>query len=618
MPNARGDVEIRLSAEEYQIVRAFLRTRQEGIGGLAKEFDSLNQKSQKSGKAAQGQLAGITRQANSAAAAFFGVGGAIASLGTLAATLRSELEMIRQLQRGSGESQLSIANAQRRAAFALGTKGVDSDMSIQEVTDILRGSKSGVPIEQLLLEFEKASSSRGSLSARAAAETVAMAARMRPDLDTESRGSMVTAALALQKAYGASPAETLAGVQQSLLAARTEDIGAFSRNLIPNISQARSFGGDKDSYEFLASLFLGVGQRSEDPSGRRTATNTLKFIEQIMTLAKTKGIVGQDATVEETLKTLTSGEAGSDAEKLRQELVGVFNKNLDEIPAEFAELKQAELNSEAKTRVALLEVLDRSRTSKTWDEINAAQQKVAGLNDTAVKLMNDQLEVLKRLPEQQAAESSRALEQSLQRLRMGDPAGVTGLSNEQVTELLRRSGQSVVTSTIGEWGRSIGAASGASQEAQIRRQISQLEGQLESLEGTSIDRAPGFIGDSVRWSLRSSLLPGFTSALEKALDNVFPVTEQNLRQREELRLALEQLNVQLQRMNGNLEVTDAETASDVDMIAESPRQRFNAAVYGRDRSGRPNSMLKGLRGPYGLPTAFEMLGRIVRLPFGDE
>lgn len=482
MPDARGNVHIRMSAEDANLWRAFDRARKDGIGGLADEFSKLGNKSQKSGKQAQSSLAGVTMEAIKAAAGFAGVGSVISGLTTLASVLRNELAEIERLQVSSGRAQLSVGNAQRRAMFALGVQGVDTDLSIEDVTEQLKNSRSGVPLETLLDVFTAASSSKGSLSAQQALDTVLATAKLRPDLPVDDLKTLATAAVALQKAYqGTTPQETVAGVQQSLLAARTEEIGALARNMIPAIAQSRSYGGDKDRFEYLASLFIGVGQRSEDPTGRRTATNTLKFLEQIQTLAISRGIVAQDSTVENTLKVLRTGEAGSDAERLRQELVGVFNKNLEEIPTELQEFGKGALLSEAKTRVALLEILDRNSDNVTWREIRSAQDKIAGLNERAVQLMEKQLSVLQTLPEQMAAENSRAIEQALQRIRAEDPTGITGLTNEQMKEVMQRTGSSAIRANIDSWLRTA-SAPGKTQSQQIDSQIRELTDQRNRLE----------------------------------------------------------------------------------------------------------------------------------------
>ena len=446
MPDSTTRVVLDLDANSAKMVQAWAKAIK-GPQAMGEAVQDLGKKSKRGGRQAGSAFAGIAKNAAAATLAFIGIGSAMQALSTFARLLRKELEAVRVLQSKSGEQQITVANAQRRAAFALGTKGVDSDIDITELGDMLKASRSGVRLESLYLESEAALSSRGSLLSSQASQTVVAAAELRPDLDMESRLSLVTASLALQKAFGASVEGSMAQVQQALLAARTEDIGAFARNLVPSIAQSRSLGADKDSFRFLSSLFIGVGQRAEDPSGRRTATNVVNAITQVQTLAKQRGVVDIGASVEETISTLRAGESGSDAEKLRQELVGVFEQSIGDIPREFDELGKVLLRSEAKTQTALLEIFQLEEAdSKVWKEINAASQKIAATEEEAVSKVTGIFDTLRALPEQQAVETKRAFDQSLQRLRQTDVGGIQGVIKEPLTELLQRTGQTALES----------------------------------------------------------------------------------------------------------------------------------------------------------------------------
>jgi hypothetical protein len=106
----------------------------------------------------------------------------------------------------------------------------------------------------------------------------------------------------LQKGFPEySARQAVSQVLQSLTAARQESVGAFAKNTIPAISQARAFGGDSDSFGFLSSLFAGVGQRSGDPEGSSTRTGVLSFLKQIQVAGRGAGLFDESTSVEDKL-----------------------------------------------------------------------------------------------------------------------------------------------------------------------------------------------------------------------------------------------------------------------------------------------------------------------------
>lgn len=578
MPDARGNVNMKLTADEADALLKWRRVIREGPEAFARSARRAGKDGKRAGSETTQGMSSVAREAGRAATTLLGVGTAVGALITFTQVLRNEIDQILRRQNLSGTSQVRFGDAFRRAVFALGN---DPHYSPAQLRADLLADRSGVDPALLALESEAALSARGQLRPERAQQTVAVAARLRPDLDTESRRSLVSGALALQKGFNVSPNEAVAGVIQSLSAARTEQLDVFSKNMISAIAQSTAFGGDQDSFRELASLFIGVGQRSEDPTGRRTATNTIKFIEQIVSLSKQRGIVGPDANVTNTLRTLLSGAPGSEAEKLRQELVGVFDKQLGEIPREFEELKKAILLGEARQRPALLEILDKSQTSKTWREIKTAQDKIVGLNQEAVRVVNGQLETLRRMPDQQAADNQRIFTAALEKQRIEAQSGVTGISAEQLRETLARSGQFSAEASARVWLSQL-AAERRTPEEQIAAQQRLLQGQVNELqrEGRGFDLfdaasiltalyggafgfASGFMAGGLPGGIVGAAIGGFVGnrAVDRGARAITGYGSPNEREQvqiDALRALIEQLDSQRQRLqlsnNGEVKV----------------------------------------------------------------
>lgn len=520
MPDAFGNISMRITADEVNALLGWRRLIREGPDAFAKAATRAGRSGKRAGKEAESGMAGVVRTTGRAAAAFIGVGSAVGALITFTQILRREIDEIRRRQSTAGSAQVSFGNAFVRARAALGQGG---DLTPAELRRGLLSDTSGVGPTQLAIESETALSAGGAgFSKKRAFETVKVAARLRPDLDPDSRRSLVGGAIALQKGFGATPEEAIAGVLQALASARTEELGTFAKNLAGAIASSTAFGNDKDSFKGLASIFIGIGQRSEDPTGRRTATNTIIFMKQLMELMIQRGVVPAGSGFRESLDVLLSGKEGSEAEKLRQELVGVFDKQINELPREFEQIGKAILLGEARQKPALFEILDRSKTSKTWIQILAAEESIVGLNQESVEIEREKVRILRSMPDQQAADNERIWNAALEKLRIQSGTGITGVSSDAMFEVLTRTGQFASEAAAKQFFNRM-AAEGRTPSEQVGSQIGFVSGRIKELrrEGSGLDPQDfipliGALTGAI-WGLRAGAFLGGPGLLVGAL-----------------------------------------------------------------------------------------------------
>lgn len=484
---ARNDVTIVLNAKDAEAVRAWQRMKQ-GIGQAEAELAKMGRTSRRSGGKAKGALGGVAASAGRLATRLTGIGSAIDAVVGIVSLLRKELDAVNERRRTFAEAQIDTATAERRAIFALGPT---ADITPEELGRIIRADTSGVPLKSQFLVAEAAISAAGQLGARRAVRTAQAAFRLRPDLPTDDLLQLTGGALELQKGFGeATPEQAVAGVLQSLTAARQQSVGEFAKNIAPQVAAARAFSGGRDDFRDLMALFLAVGQRSGDQTGRRTGTALIKLFKQLAVETSAAGIAPPDSGPIEQLEILRSGRP--EAEKVRRRLLGALEVTAEDLKEQLGsgEISAPELQSEAKTFIAVTELLKPGST--TLQFVDTAKQAVLGLNDAAVRAEEGLLEVIRALPSQQAFEVQRPFGAALETIR-GDPeTALKGLRADKFAELIFTAG---ATKTEAEAQRFVkqAFARGGGPVEQLRALIHDLElFEERRLKRTRIDFAPGF------------------------------------------------------------------------------------------------------------------------------
>lgn len=426
------DVSVKLSVQEADAVASFLAFAR-SVNKTGDELEKTSTKGERGGRKAATGWKEFGGEVAKVGAAFLAAQGGAAGFQKLLSMVNEELRIHQQLRKQAADQQISAGNASRRAIYALG-KG--ADVTPEELTERVQKGAAGTDPAAAYLEAEAALSARGSMKASRALDTLEMIHRYRPDLPSEDRRHFVSAALELQKVYGSSAEEAVASTMEMIASARTTEAGKMARNLVQGITQSRAFGGDQDSFRYMAALQLGIGQRAGDPEGRVSRTGLLTFLRQLKT--ETSPVLGNDATVQQQLEWITS--ADKQATQIRQQLLGPLSEKADE------KAKDPQLRSEAQTFVAISELL--KPDSKVWTEINSALERISGLNSQAVENMRQMDARIRAMPSQQATEMAKMIKQTQHEMQSEVSDAIRSIVGEGARDLLQQTG---VYSKFAQW-----------------------------------------------------------------------------------------------------------------------------------------------------------------------
>lgn len=388
------------------------------------------------------QAGNLGTQIGGALSHFSGFGSIVAGLITSATLLKNEYEAMIARQSDFKDRQVNVNDSFRRAQKTLaGDNSLTADSLFEQ---IVRGSQGGDPAE-MFSAFESAMNVAGDVDAKTVLKTVLEAKRQSPELNREQLVQTVSGAIALQKEFKATPAEALAGLQQSSVAAAPEDVGSYAKYIIPSIAKARQYGRGDEKFEQIAPLAIGFGMRMGDTSGRPTGTNFEKLLKHVKEETMAAGLVGKNATIDEMLTAFQNAP-----EEFRAKQLGVFAaKEWGMEPKEaIARMRKyqktrggdfgGELAGEAKAFIPTLELLSPG-DNKTKQEVAAARRKVAGLNPDAVKQIEAVNTELAGSQFGRAAEVDRVRRQSENEFRLLNPLVGGRAAQIQLGESMRTS-----------------------------------------------------------------------------------------------------------------------------------------------------------------------------------
>jgi hypothetical protein len=422
---------------------------EESIERLGRKSDAANRRHTRG-------LRGVNRVVRELIGGFTRLGIGISGAAVATMTLRKEYDRYLQLQEQAAQTTLDVAAAERKAATVLPAGVGVENLRQQFIEAGVAGVQGG--IAGLLLATEAAISAAGKdLPAETAIQAVIEAAKVAPLRTTEERRELVSGALELIKGFpqlrGPGGAEAaVASVFNIFAAARTEELGAVSKNIAVGTAQLAGLGEGRDQFQDLAGMLSAVSQLAGDPTGRRTRTNVLNFMNQIMPLAKEQGVVPLEAGVMETLRTVQGGRTEG-AARLRRGLLGVFDPSFR--GQEYAEISgrlkleeefKETMRTEAQTRTAFIAML---QGSKVWTEqFEAAKNAIAPLETAAAELA-ERFKELEGLATQITARAQMALRGATEEARLVDEGGaLRAATREGLREILQRAGYSATAADL--------------------------------------------------------------------------------------------------------------------------------------------------------------------------
>lgn len=368
------EVVITMTAQEAKAVAAWqavTRAVKQNEDQLKKTGDAAK----RAGDAADDAFGGLGGEISQWATGMAGFGSVLGGITTAYQLLRQEIEKTNAVEAKAAVAQIEAESARRRAVSLAG------DLNKDDLTRALIENANGVDAKDMFLAFEAATSAAGAGVSRAnVRDAVIESARLRPDLDMNARTALITGGLQLQKAFGGDIPTAMAAVQQSFGTSRAENLGAFSKAMVPTVADLSAQGGGKDSFRDLMGLVVGFGQRTNDPTGDRTRTALASLAKQAKETAITKGLVGKDASVLESIEAIR-GNA-----KVQSELLGVFAQNTTGKSAAQLkrDMKKGTLTAEAAQFQAAVELFQ-GGDNATTKAIAGATQANMGMTPAALK-----------------------------------------------------------------------------------------------------------------------------------------------------------------------------------------------------------------------------------------
>lgn len=387
------DVVITMTAQDAQMVASWQKSR----ASIQAHEDALGKLGRKSKQVSEEGTSSLEDWAQGVSVTALAVGGMTKAY----QLLEAQLEKVHRLESRAASSQVGIESARRRAMSVAG------DLNKDDLSRSLIEGANGVAAQDMFLAFEAATSAAGAGVSRAATrDAVLESAVLRPDLELGARTSLITGALQLQKAFGGDIPTAMAAVQQSFGTSRSENLGAFSKSVVPTVSDLAAQGGGKDSFKDLMGLAVGFGQRTNDPTGDRTRTALASIAKQARETAITKGLVGKDASV------LQSIEAIRNNPKAQAELLGVFAQQTTGKSA--AQLKRdskkGTLTAEAANFQAAVELFQ-GGDNATTRAIKGATESNLGMTPQALADIQKQQQEVSKSSLNLAARMDRQLQQ---------------------------------------------------------------------------------------------------------------------------------------------------------------------------------------------------------------
>ncbi len=250
-------------------------------------------------------------------ASLAGMGSALASVQTLIAAVRAEVEIWRQRNASAADAQTSAAQAEMLLIQAMGTTepGADPQQALARISRL--SAETGIPYPQLARVFAAGLQAKGGAqSVEDVMDTTAYVAHMGRFMPPDELNPLVTATMKLRGIFGGSPEEVFGVLQGITEASGVESMSKASQNLIPTVVSLAQTGLNKDSLEFYGALTTTMGNLMGDPHGRRSATATLSLYKQLDEIRKTANPKSEN--VEQFLQWLHTDQEGR---KVRDSIV---------------------------------------------------------------------------------------------------------------------------------------------------------------------------------------------------------------------------------------------------------------------------------------------------------
>ena len=245
-------------------------------------------------------------------------------------------------------------------------------------------------VEKLLKAATAAMGSKGDLSADIAMEAVVKSNARRPDLDAAGLQTVSSGIMSIQKGMPEVGTDTAMAMGQDLtIASRNPDEASMYQHVVPSIMTNLSmFKREPGDYRKMAAFQIGLGQRVDDPHGRKLGTAVTNYFKQALS---ENNIPLGSMTYGEFLKWRESDQGLAWRKKSMGGLWGASEADIAGADNELSPLhemvqlqkQKLGIHSEAKyfTAVGEYQVGGKSRTQ---DQIDEAYRTIRDPNDPAL------------------------------------------------------------------------------------------------------------------------------------------------------------------------------------------------------------------------------------------
>ena len=229
-----------------------------------------------------------------------GVGTAIGGVAAIASRLKAEYDDLLQRQGKAGETQISLAAAQRMATFNLGNDQSLTPAKMAEELAAIAG-RTGVGQEQATKVFSDMLSARGDMKAVDVLPRLEAVLNAAPD-----QGGLPVlggATMSLGTEFGLSGKESLGFMLQAQAASPVVSLESLAMHSVPSMVSVSKFG---DTPEQAAELVSGLASAGKDSRGAESGTASIQLAARLAQVLPSLGSTAERIEAVRNSKSLQS------------------------------------------------------------------------------------------------------------------------------------------------------------------------------------------------------------------------------------------------------------------------------------------------------------------------
>lgn len=451
-----GDVVLTLSAQDAGFVRKMLEARAQAVA-MGKEIDLIDKRGKNAKRSIGAMAGGMGIDLAKSAAAFAGVGSAIAAIATASRLVMAEYEQWRSRRTDAAGTFQKLPDLERKMADSLAP---DDDLNLDQIRDGLMklGDRFHVSMEKLIPAMTSALGGKGQqISASKAMAAVAAQAQYGTFAGQEEFSGNPGRFLDWQKAFGGTAEQQMAyGIEAQRLA-RDEDSQNFWQSGGVAIASGKQFGWDQ---RHGMALYAAVTQAANDKEGR-LSTNMISQLErQIMeATARVKELAGKSGP--ERLEYIRSEQGTTIRHKMLEELGSNFtNLSRRDLRKLERQIKKegiqgvGRLHGEAKPFAAALSLLDPGAPSFAYDTYRESFEATSKTPAEALEKLKRNRQTLNQSSIQELAHQHALGETQKEQAYLKQPGlAAQGTQMQTMPDVQKALGQGWFASKVAEWRR---------------------------------------------------------------------------------------------------------------------------------------------------------------------